>query len=165
MKIETKLEFKDYLRLMYALTYKKPTIVFLSFVGLIMFVGSLLYFMGFNIPFDDTPYFQLILGFFIVGYLPFSIYRTAKKNFYSHGKLQEKMIYEFTTDKIKVTGATFSSEMDWSKTYKIKEINRWVLIYPSRNIFNLIPKDSIGENIDEFRSLIRTKNIKQKLKK
>lgn len=74
MTIETKIDFKKYLRLMYTLTYRKPIMIFLTIVGMIMFIGSIFYFLGFNLPVDSPPYFQLLFGFFIIVILPFSIY-------------------------------------------------------------------------------------------
>ena len=164
MIIETKLDFKRYLRLMYSLTYCKPIMIFLTIVGLTMFIGSILYFLGFNVPIDSPPYFQFIFGFFIIAILPFSIYRSGKKNFSSHGRLQEKIIYEFTDERIKITGETFNSELDWTKTYKITELKNWILIYQNRQIANILSKDSFGDKISEFRTLVKSKNIKAKLK-
>lgn len=91
MTIETKLDFKRYLNLMYTLTYRKPISIFMTITGLIMFSGSILYFLGFKMPFDEPPYFQIAFGFFIIAILPFSIYRVGRKNFSSHGRLQEKL--------------------------------------------------------------------------
>jgi hypothetical protein len=162
IEIETKLEFKMYLRLMYTLTYKKPIMFFLSFIGMVMFIGAILYFIGFNIPVDGPPYFQLMFGFFTVGIIPIIVFRTAKKNFCTHGRLQEKMKYEFTDEKIRVTGETFYSEFDWAKLYKITELKHWILLYQNKIIANLIPKESFGEKFGEFKGLIQTKNIKLK---
>ena len=164
MIIETKLDFKRYLKLMYTLTYRKPIMIFLSIVGLTMFIGSIFYFLGFNVPVDSPPYFQIVFGFFIIAILPFSIYWSGKKNFSSHGRLQEKIIYEFTDEKIKITGETFNSELDWGKTYKIKELKDWILIYENRQIANILPKESFGEKIKDFRILVKSKNVNAKLK-
>ncbi len=164
MIIETKLDFKRYLKLMYTLTYRKPIMIFLMIVGLTMFISSIYYFLGFNVPVDSPPYFQIVFGFFIIAILPFSIYWSAKKNFSSHGRLQERIIYEFTDEKIKITGETFSNELDWTKTYKIAELKDWILIYQNRQIANILPKESFGEKISDFKILVKNKNVKAKLK-
>ncbi len=165
IEIETRLEFKMYLRLMYTLTYKKPVMIFLSFIGLVILIGAILYFLGFNVPVDEPPYFLLMYGFFTVVLIPILIYGTARKNFFTHGRLQEKMKYEFRDEKIKVTGETFNSEFDWAKLYKITELKHWVLIYQNKTIANLIPKESFGEKFGEFKGLIQTKHIKLRLRK
>jgi hypothetical protein len=164
MTIETKLDFKRYLKLMYTLTYLKPIMIFLTLIGIIMFIFSILHFLKFNIHVDGPPFFQLFFGFLVIAILPFSIYRNARKNFSSHGRLQEKIIYEFTDEKIKVTGETFKSEMDWTGTHKIVELKEWILIYQNRLIANIIPKDSFGEDLVEFKILAKGKGIKTKFK-
>jgi len=164
MTIETKFDFKSYLRLMYNLTYRKPLMMYLTVSGLMMFIISFLYFLGSNSLFVEPPYFSFVFGLFIIAFLPFSIYRSAKRNFSSHGRLQEKIIYEFTDEKIRIIGETFNSEMDWEKTYKVLELKNWILIYQNRQIANILPKDSFGENLLGFKDLVKRKNIRSKLK-
>ncbi len=164
MIIETKLQFKDYLKLMYILTYRKPVMILLTILGSLMFVGAIFYFLGFQVPVDEPPYFQIVFGFFIIAVLPFSVYRSSKKNFISHGRLQEKITYEFTEEKMKQTGESFNSEMDWSKIFKVQELRNWILIYQSKQLANILPKSSFGDNLNEFKNLVKSKNIKAKLK-
>jgi len=164
MKIETKLDFKRYLKLTYVLLYRKPVMIFLTICGLLMFILSILYFLGSKSLFADPPYFQVVFGLFVIALLPFSIYKSARKNFSSHGRLQEKITYEFTDEKIKLIGESFNSEMSWDKTYKILELKNWILIYQNRQAINILPKDSFGENLTEFKALVKSKNIKSKLK-
>jgi hypothetical protein len=165
MIIDTKLEFKSYLSLIYILTYRKPIMIIITFVGFVMFVGSILYFLGYKIPFDEPPYFQIVFGFFTIGVVTYSVYSSCKKNFSSHGKLLEKVVYEFTDEKISQTGETFSSEMDWTKIYKVLELKDWILIYQSKQVANLLPKIAFGKNLDEFKRIVQNKNIKTKLRK
>jgi len=163
MTIDTKLDSKKYLGLMYVMTYRKPMMIFFTLLGLILVIFPLLYFLGGNIPYDKPPWFQLVFGVFIVSILPLSIYIGAKKNFSSLGKLQERIIYEFTEENIKMTGETFDFELGWTKVYRILEMNKWILIYQSKTTAFILPKESFGENLNEFRSLIRRKKIPAKL--
>lgn len=55
--------------------------------------------------------------------------------------------------------------MDWTKIYKILELKNWILIYQNRQIANLIPKEYFGDNLHEFKELVKRKGIKAKLKK
>gem|GEM_PF-690254 len=142
---------------MFVLTYRKPIMVFVTFAGLTMLFSSIFYFIGFKIPMDNPPYYQLATGFGTVILVPFSIYRSAKKNFTTYGRLQEKIFYEFTQDQIKISGETFNSEFSWDKTYKILELNNWILIYQNRIAANIIPKESFGENLDEFKRYVKNK--------
>jgi hypothetical protein len=65
---------------------------------------------------------------------------------------------------MKITGETFSSEMDWSKIYKVLELKNWILIYQSKLIANAIPKESFDDNLESFKEIVRNKNIKVKFK-
>ena len=164
MKLETKLDFISYLQLMFIITYRKPIILVITIINIATLIMVIFYISGFRFLFDGIPFSQLILCFFIVVVLPVSIYFNARKTFSTHGLIKEKIIYEITEDKICQTGETFHSEMEWTKIYKVVEMKHWILIYHNRQIANLIPKESFGENLMEFRNIIRSKKIKAKLK-
>ena len=164
MIIETEIDSKMYLKLMFTMAYRKPTTIFFTIIGFIMILISVLYFIGFNIPFDEPPHFLLVLGFFIVAILPFSIYRSAKNNYSSLGRIQEKIIYEFTAGKIIETGETFSMEMEWTDFYRIQELNDWIIFYHNSGSANFLPKKAFGENLDAFKDLIMQKDIAVELK-
>ena len=162
MKIETQLDSKSYIRLMYQLTFRKPTTIIFSVLGAIMFVGSIYLFI-----YTDDEVNSLVISFVFGFYtltLPIQVYRNAKKNFNSHLRLQEKMTYEFTDEKIIVTGDSFQSEQDWLKMYKVLEIKDWILLYQNKQIANLIPTASFGNELEAFRALVKSKNIKSKLR-
>ena len=164
MIIESKLDFKKYLKLMYGLTYRKPWTIIISIIGLVMLIGSILYFVGYPIPIDSTPIVQFTIGLLVI-FIPFSIYLSSRKNFSSAGRLKEKMTYEFTSDKIIITGETFKTEMTWTKLYKIQVLKNWILIYQSKTTANIIHKDSFGDKLIEFKKLVIENNIKRNFKK
>lgn len=178
MIIETKFNIKKYIQLSFVLAYKRPAMIFLTILGLFDFIISTMFFLGFNITldelplffgfnilFDEKPYLQLMMGFCILVVLPSLNYYSCIKNYSTNGLLSEKINYEFTNDKIYVTGETFKTEKDWTKIYKIIEINNCILIYQSKHLFTIIPNEFFGEKISEFRNIVRSKNIKGKLKK
>jgi hypothetical protein len=155
MTIESRLNKKDYQRLILLLTYRKPMMIFFVLIGLLSLILSILFFVGVRVPFDKPPYFQMIFGFFVVIALPIVVIKGASKTFQSNLRMQEKMIYEFNQDGIIITGESFNTEMDWEKVHKIQELRNWVLIYQSNQVANIIKKESIGDNINEFRDLIK----------
>ena len=157
MKIKTKILFEDYLRLSYQMTYRNPWVIFLSCIGLIMFIGSIMYFVGFKTFSDEAPYFHFIFGIFIVIVLPISIYYGTRKNFRSNKCLHENITYEITDDKLKVVGESFNSELSWDKMYKITEYWKWILIFQNRNAAFLIPKRGFGKELLVFKELIINK--------
>ncbi|MEO1011811.1 MAG: YcxB family protein [Bacteroidota bacterium] len=167
IRIESKLTSTEYIRLMFRLTYKRPIFIFITVVGLIMLVSSALYFLGLFTAMDRPPYFQLGFGLFALFFLPFSVYRSAKRNFDSHKRLKEKIIYVFDEEKISISGDSFASEMDWPQTHKVLELNNWILIYQNKLVANVIPKKAFKNNdLKEFKELLQNMpRIKSKLKR
>lgn len=164
MRIESKLTIKDYQRIMFNLNGRKPMVIILFLIGFALIVTSLLYFIGFKIPFSEPPYFQLFLGLFIIILYPLFFILSVRKTFMTHLRLHERIIYEFNPDKITITGETFKSEMNWSKIYRIQELRNWILIYQNRLIANIIKKDTSGIDIKYFRELVRMNNVKANFK-
>lgn len=164
MIIETEIDSRMYMNFMFTMSYRKPATLIPTIIGSLMILISVLYFLGVNIPFNEPPHFMLLLGVVIVAILPFSIYRSAKKNYPFLGRLQEKIIYEFTDEKIIETGETFSLEMDWNEICKVEELSNWMLIFQDTGSAIILPKASFGKNLKEFKDLVRSKNIEAKFK-
>lgn len=164
MIIETEIDSRMYMNFMFTMSYRKPATFIPTIIGALLILTSVLYFAGFKTPFNEPPHLQLVIGFFIVAILPFSIYRSAKKNYPFLGRLQEKIIFEFTDEKIIETGETFSEEMDWSEINKVLELKAWMLIYQNTGSAIILPKASFGKNLNEFKDLIRSKDIEAILK-
>jgi len=163
--IESKLIFKDYLKLMYVLTYRKPVIIIITIIGILSLIMSLLYFGGIKMPYKSPPYSQLFFGIVIVFLFPVLIYISAKRMFASSARLQERITYEFTDEIIRVTGESFKSEMDWMKIYKIVELKSWFLIYQNKRAANLIAKETLRDQQGAFKKLIQSKSyLKQSLR-
>lgn len=163
MRFKTKIEFRDYLGLMFLLSYRKPVILFILIMGF-GFIAYSLFFLPWA-P-GELPWLELLVGFYLIFLIPFAVYRTSKRNFNSNKRIQETIEYEFGDGKMKVTGESFSSELDLDKTYKIEELKKWFLIFQSKPTANLIPKESLSENeIAALRELFRNqKNTILKLK-
>lgn len=157
MKIETKIEFKDYLDWNIQLILRKP-IVFISPVIILILVF-------FNIN-EFNFYLYLIVLAGILIWAPFKIFHKIKKDFYSNPTLQESITYNFSSDKIQIFGETFESEFSWSTINRIIETKNWFTIYQSSNIANLIPKKNFTQQqIIELRNIITQNNVKSRLRK
>jgi hypothetical protein len=163
ISVKTQLTFKDYRSLLFSLTYKKPIVILAVIIGFLMLTTSLLYFFGAFNSFSSPPYFQLVLGIFIVFYLPLSIHFQAKRNLIANKRLSEVITYEFTDDQINIIGESFSSSYDWQKINKFQITKKWVLIFQSKVIANIIKRDCFNES--EFNTLLQIINSKKDLKK
>ena len=165
MIIETKIEFKQYPKLMYILTYRNPVVIVSTLFILTCIITTISVLLSLDIPLNSSFILPQVFVFLVLGLRPIMVYFNSKKNFAANARLQEKIRYEFTNDKIITTGESFSSERDWEKTNRIVELNNWILLYETRTIANLIPKEAFGDKLNEFKTLVRSKpSIRQKLK-
>jgi len=165
IQIKSKIERKDYINLMYRLTYRRPVIILMTIIGIVMLIFSITHFLGLYHS-EKPPFFPLVFGTFVVAMLPFSVYRSAIKNYKSHQRLSELITYEFDDEQIRIKGNSFSSELTWAQTYKLLELNHWILIYQNRQVANVISKETFSsEQLIEFRKLIKgLTSLKSKLK-
>jgi hypothetical protein len=153
ISVKTKLTLKDYRALLFSLTYRKPMVIFLSLIGILMFVTSILYFLGIFKSFSSPPYFQFVLGLFVIFILPLSIHFQAKRNLISNKRLSEVITYEFTDDQVGMIGESFTSSYNWEKINKLQVTKKWVLIFQSKAIANVIKRDCFNES--DFDKLIQ----------
>jgi hypothetical protein len=119
MKIKTKIDFNQYLKLQYIITYSNIWMIWVSICGTIMFIYAVL---GLTrvVPAGDNIYLGLAFGFYVL-LLPYFIFRVAKKNYNTHKNLQDDIEYEFLRDKFLVTTPYSNGEFPWERIYKIKE--------------------------------------------
>jgi hypothetical protein len=90
------------------------------------------------------PWSLMVFAAVFIIAVPLLVYYSAVKTYNTHSMLQEVIIYEMNEDQIRSTGESFSSEMDWSKLYKVEELKHWFLFYQNKQVANLIPKQAIG---------------------
>ena len=169
MKFKTKISVEDYIKLNYILFYRRGMMIFLTIVGVLMLLVVFLYYSGIapRIFAEGTvPFVQIIVGFSMVVGMPILIYFSSKKSFLSNLRLNEEIEYDFTYDKMKVTGESFSSELNLDKTFKIQELKDWFLVYQNNIVFNPIPKHTLNsDQITQLRNIFKSlKNISINLK-
>ncbi|GAA4319248.1 hypothetical protein GCM10023149_17850 [Mucilaginibacter gynuensis] len=163
MKIQFKLDFKEFLKLQYLLTYRKPRTIIITSLGVLLLAYSILCLTGnWN---DEAPYMALIVGVYTV-LLPLIIYLSVKRSFSNNARLQEIMSYEFTDKSIRVTGESFNAEYSWEKTHKVWELNNWILIYQNSRSASVIPKSSFSDTqLWDFKYMVKNvPGLKAKLK-
>ncbi len=157
MKIQTQLFAKEYLNLMMGIFFKRPVFIFFGILGIILLFC---FFLGWNIEgTTSTPIYYLLLALFLLVVNPFIFYRAMKKQIYSNPELTEKITYEFTEKQMKLTGETFTVEIPWENIKKIQENKNWFFIQQVQKVMNFIPKSAFGNNLDEFKTLIRKKGF------
>lgn len=155
MKITAQLNYESYAALMVQLFYKKGLVLATVVSGVIFFLLGILALL---FLYDKRSILYMLIlvgvGLWLV-ILPYITVRLkSKRDFSSNQMLQQQMMYEFLADKIMLAGETFSSEMEWSKLYKVVEAKEWILLYQSKTMANLIPKEAIGDKLAQLKTLI-----------
>lgn len=146
IQFTTQIQKKDFVRLFFSITLRKPAIIvslFLGF-GVLVFV-ALSHFNYLGSEPLKNPLFMFLIGLSSILYLIFGIYRNAVKNYSSHERLNQELTYLLTDDKVSFTGAAFANELEWKSFYKIESIGRnWIVLYNSKTIANFLPIGGLG---------------------
>jgi hypothetical protein len=156
MKIKTKIAFKEYRKLLFSLTYRKPIMKVILGVAFAMVVWILGYYLRF-LPVPRPQIYQYITLILITVIQPVVIYFTIRRNYNSSNHLKEPLEIEFNNKDIKVRGESFYTELTWEKTYNVTELTNWFLIYQNNFSAIIVPKKSfIGNQKEEFRQLLKS---------
>jgi len=90
MTLKTKITFKEYCKLLFGLTYKKPIMKVLIGVGVAMFIWILDYYLHL-IPVPKPEIYQYITLSLISVVQPLVIFWTIKRNYNSSNHLEEPL--------------------------------------------------------------------------
>lgn len=162
MKIITKIEFKDYLNWNIQMILRRPImLVFPIAISFILFNN-----IDLILSFDIFSVIYVVVVLLIIIWMPIKTRQKIKKDFESNKTLQEEITYQFTNEKIEITGETFHSEVSWTTVFKVNELKDWFMIYQGNNAVNLVPKKNFTpQQKQDLRNLITSHNIKCKLRK
>jgi hypothetical protein len=159
IQFTSKIEQKDFIRLFYVLTIRKPAIMFsiLLGFGLLVLVGFN-YMHVFKADLVRNPLLMLFVGISTILYLLFSIYRNAVKNYNIHQRLNQELTYLLTDDMISFTGEAFTNEFKWNSFYKIRRIgSKWIILYNSKTVANFLPISILNkEQLDEVKEFLKS---------
>ncbi|HYM93796.1 MAG TPA: hypothetical protein VET23_06635 [Chitinophagaceae bacterium] len=126
MTVVVKVSFKEYVKLLYSLTYKKPMMKLILSVALALLIWITGYYLHL-LPVPKATFFQYSTLVLITIVQPLVIFSTIRKNYKSGSLLQEEVKMEFDANQIKLRGDSFYTELTWSKMYKVQELKSWFL--------------------------------------
>lgn len=155
MQIKSNVTFKEYLKLLYKLTYERPVMkLILAFAGIILLWIIFYYLNIFNLP--EPIIYQYITLVLIIIVQPIVIYTTIRRNYFSSNYLMEPLEMEITSQEIKIKGDSFYLEIKWHKVFKIVEKGNWFLLYQNSLSAILIPKNVMSDDeVDKFRRILK----------
>lgn len=159
IKVTTKLQFNDFLRVRYYMMYKTFSMKFFSFFGFFCLALAIFQYQ------EGESFNFLAFTFGIVMILiPVFLYFTSKKA-YPNTRINETMIYEFNDDVVKVQGETFDSTFTWNKIYKVSETKSWILLWQTKYTTHIIlKKDFNGYDLSLLKEIVDShKEVKNKM--
>jgi len=164
MIIETQITYPAYRKVMYYMNYCRPVMLIILLCSILLLVLSALQLFGI-LPVTDMTYFQLFVGILYISYTPIRIARAIRKNYFSNLRLQEKLQFRFTPEKIVTKGESFITEMSWDKLNRIVEVTDFFLLFADHKQAHFVPKEHFSPaQLEEFRILVRNTWVKARLK-
>lgn len=159
MKLKAKVTLRQYLKILFSLTYSKPMMIFLVCFALLLVLWIAFYHLDIlNLP--EPVIYQYITLLLIAVIQPTVIFTTIIRNYYSSNHLRETLDMDLTKYEIKIRGESFYMEILWSKIYKIVEKENWFLIYQNNLSAILIPKKNLSpeqiKQVQEILGSVRT---------
>ncbi|MEO8088532.1 MAG: YcxB family protein, partial [Bacteroidota bacterium] len=155
MTLKTQITFKEYLKLLLGLTYRKPIMLLILFIDLAMMVWICGYYFS-PLPLPKPTIYQFITLILISIVQPLVIYNTIWRNYKSSTHLGELLEIELTKNEIKIHGESFFLEVKWGKIFKIVEHRNWFLIYQNTLSAIVIPKNDFhGGELEDFIEILK----------
>jgi hypothetical protein len=143
--ITTRLTGKEYSKVMFIGLYKKPRIIVLTILGVVLLLGGLKI-----IPFySDDPYLEIIIGLYFLLISPIAVLRTLKQ-LRSDPMFLDEITYTFGEGGFIIQGTAFRSEIEWAYIMKQKEINKFLILYHTKARGNYIDKTKLTNEQLQF---------------
>lgn len=153
---------------MYFLAYRKPIVIVTLLLGFYIIYLDVKIIMSGQlnfIPISSIAFnIFILLGTFIL--YPLWYYYKFSKDYQTNKVISTETTSIFKDDIIQDVGESFTVELAWNNIYKIEELKNWFLFYHSKSIYGFCPKRAMTKDqVSELRNMIKTNNIKAKLRK
>lgn len=161
MKIRIKVTFKQYVKLLFGLTYQRPIMKVLLGVAFLILMWIIFYYLNiFYLP--EPVIYQYITLALILVVQPIVIFTTIHTVYYSSNHICQTLEMDILPEEIRVQGESFYMEVQWKKMFKITEKSKWFLIYQNSLSAIIIPKkdlqtDEISKICKILKKLTNTK--------
>lgn len=155
IELKAKVTSRQYIKLLYGLTYEKPMMRALIGVAAILLLWIVLYHLHiFDLP-KPLIYQYITMGLIAI-VQPIVIYTTIIRNYNSSNHLRETLDIKLTDTEIMIRGESFYMEILWAKIFKIVEKRNWFLIYQNNLSAIIIPKKHLQDSeINDVRDILR----------
>lgn len=161
MIIRTHISFKDFLK--FNIKNSLSRIIIFSLI-LLLFCCLNLYNAENKIheSFKSASVWLAVIIIFMV----VRMYLRLKNAFYTNKKIQEQITYIFTNEKVEAKGETFETDFSWKTVYRVRETRGWFLIYKTKLVMHMIPKENFtADDIAALRTIISNNGLRAHLRK
>lgn len=166
--IKPKYTFKEYLKFVFINRFNTFTFKIVIIIAFIMLIFDFLYWLNLidkSIFQDGLPSFNIIFPLLVFLILPILIFSSTKKSFNNNFRLKEDFSIIFNSEYFQEKGETFDVKTPWKNLKLVSENKNNFLIKHSKQLTSFYPKRFFtNQQIIEFRKLIRSIDIKNKLK-
>jgi len=164
MVIKTKLTVNDFIKVNFILLFRRP-IFFIVFgimvISLILGIASALFS---STALGEFSLSRILTPLIVLTILPAMTYFIARKNYTSNKRISEVIEYNFGKDYLTVTGESFKSELTWDKVYRVTQFKKWILIYQSKQIANVIHRCDVWDGaMQDLKQILTDKQVKNNL--
>lgn len=159
MIVQTKVTFKEYIKLLFRLAYKRLVMRLLVAVAALLMLWVIFYYLDiFNLP--KPIIYQYITLILIVVVQPAIIFATVWRNYHSSNHLRETLQMEILPDELSVEGESFYLKVQWEKLFKIVENPKYFLMYQNNLSAIMIPKkDMTKDEINRVKLILKDLKI------
>lgn len=133
---------KEYAKVMFVGIYKKPVFIISTILGIYYIITFLLDYFNILNYYTETPYFEIGICLFLL-LSPSLITIISIRQFISNPSFSNEIKYTFGENGITVDGQTCKAEYLWSHIIKQKEINKFLILYHSKNTGNIVDKTKL----------------------
>lgn len=157
MKKEIKFQVMVKVPYMYDFLMKNAYQGLKGIVGIIISVGALvLYLKGFGGN-DDFMNGLLIFIAALMVFNPFYLYYKAMKQVKLNKSFQEPLNYTVNEEGITVGQGTEEGTIPWDAITAVTETRKSVLVYLSKRVAYIFPKEELEDNYEIFKDILREK--------
>ena len=156
LSITTKLTFDDFRKVNFYFLYRKTASKISLVLGTILLLVIIIPYATGTTFWTQFPAIPLAIALLLTVLSPYSVFRTARKNYDSNEMINEKITYEFDKDTIAISGESFHSKLSWDMLYEVKLTKTWFLIWQTRQVANVIPRRDITDSqIELIKELVK----------
>ncbi|GLB47800.1 hypothetical protein [Neptunitalea lumnitzerae] len=159
----SKIEFKDYIKLIFKILYRKTSMRLITLGGIGTFIYALINYLGLVQPEDPAATRFLFIGIAIVVVMPAFLYYNHRKGFYKRNGLHQTISFEFDEVSVKSASEVSSFEENYDPSYIVEEFDNWFVIFREKTALYIIPKEALGNQLPAFRTLMEDSGMYLKL--